>query len=264
MMPAAGGAPRSPALRLALACCAVLIIALFLALGSWQVQRLYWKRALIARVEQRVHAPAVAAPGVERWAQVNAGADEYRHVRVSGTFLYPYTTRVQASTELGSGFWLLTPMCSTDGNIVLVNRGFVALDAPAQPPPVTAQDSACRAGMAASHSVSGLLRISEPGGALLRHNDPLHQRWYSRDVAAIAAARGLPRVAPYFIDADAGQEALDASSMAETRPTGGLTVISFHDNHLVYAFTWYTLAAMLAGACLWIARDARRGHAREG
>jgi surfeit locus 1 family protein len=45
---------------------------------------------------------------------------------------------------------------------------------------------------------------------------------------------------------------------AGEEPVGGLTVISFHNNHLVYAVTWYGLALMVAGACLWVVRDERR------
>jgi surfeit locus 1 family protein len=64
-------------------------------------------------------------------------------------------------------------------------------------------------------TVSGLLRISEPGGQFLRHNDPAHGLWYSRDVNAIAVARGLKvRVAPYFIDADAGGTSASVGAMA--------------------------------------------------
>jgi surfeit locus 1 family protein len=259
---AAERSPRSAALRLVLAACALLLVAGFLALGSWQVQRMFWKHELIARVDQRVHAPAVAAPGAERWAQVSAAADEYRHVSVTGTFLYQLTTRVQAVTVLGSGFWLMTPLCTTDGRIVLVNRGFVAAGTPRQAGDPHA--GACHAGpTTGAHTVTGLLRISEPGGGFLRKNDVVNNRWYSRDVHAIAAARGLAGVAPYFIDAGAAQELADgASASRDGRPTGGLTVISFPDSHLVYAITWYALAAMVAGACLWVAREERRARRR--
>ena len=51
--------------------------------------------------------------------------------------------------------------------------------------------------------MTGLLRLSEPGGAFLRLNDPVSDRWFSRDVATLAQARGLEHVAPCFIDADA-------------------------------------------------------------
>lgn len=269
----------SVARLLILTLCAGLAFAGFAALGTWQVQRLHWKLDLIARVEQRVHAAAVAAPGPALWPRINAASDEYRHVRVTGTFLYELTTPVQASTELGSGFWLLTPLRGADGSVVLVNRGFVrarndARDsrAPGNRTPAThATDKTTdntgeqhgRLGTAAAagdSSVTGLLRMSEPRGGFLRYNDPANNRWYSRDVQAIAAARGLPRVAPFFVDADAsqvpaGESAGDASP---DRPIGGLTVIAFHNNHLVYAFTWYALALMVAGGYLWVVREERK------
>ncbi|WP_204313471.1 SURF1 family cytochrome oxidase biogenesis protein, partial [Klebsiella michiganensis] len=67
--------------------------------------------------------------------------------------------------------------------------------------------------------VTGLLRVSEPGGAFLRANDPAAGRWYSRDVAAIGAARRLSDLAPYFVDADARPGA------RADEPVGGLTVV---------------------------------------
>ena len=231
-----------------LALCGGLAFAGFAALGTWQIQRLHWKLALIDRVGQRVHAAPGAPPESARWPLLTAAADEYRHLRIQGRFLYPLTTRVQAITELGSGFWLLTPLCTADGSIVLVNRGFVAATASAPLPPAPAH-LACDAGGPVS-SVTGLLRLSEAGGAFLRHNDAGANRWYSRDVPAIAAARHLSRVAPYFIDADAGNDA----SAGPGRPAGGLTVISFQNNHVIYAITWYALALMVGAACLWVAR----------
>jgi surfeit locus 1 family protein len=151
---------------------------------------------LIARVQERVHAPAVPAPAVAEWPRINAANSEYRHVRVSGIFLNDSETLVQALTELGGGFWVLTPLRQADGSVVLVNRGFV--------PPERRARAAHGAGEATTAaSLAGLLRISEPGGSFLQRNDPAQDRWYSRDVQAIAAARGLTHVAPYFIDADA-------------------------------------------------------------
>ncbi|MGE8321183.1 MAG: SURF1 family cytochrome oxidase biogenesis protein, partial [Comamonas sp.] len=49
-------------------------IALFIgfaALGTWQVQRLSWKLALIERVEQRVHASPVALPPQAGWPRLD-------------------------------------------------------------------------------------------------------------------------------------------------------------------------------------------------
>jgi surfeit locus 1 family protein len=250
---AARRSPRSTLALVAMSVGALFFFATFVALGTWQVQRRSWKLDLIARVNKRVHAPATPAPPAAQWADVTAENSEYRHVRASGTFLNDSETLVQATTELGAGFWVVTPLRQADGTIVLVNRGFV--------PPEHRERSAHGASEPTiPATVTGLLRITEPGGGFLRHNDPAANRWYSRDVRAIAAARGLNRVAPYFIDADA---ASSADLPGAALPVGGLTIIAFHNSHLTYVITWYTLALMVVGG-MWIAiredRRLRRGQ----
>jgi surfeit locus 1 family protein len=98
--------------------------------------------------------------------------------------------------------------------------------------------------------VTGLLRITEPGGGFLRSNDPAADRWYSRDVAAIAARRGLGGTAPFFLDAE-------AAAGPGRYPVGGLTVVSFPDNHLVYALTWFGLALLALGGAVTVFRHGR-------
>ncbi|TPE48938.1 SURF1 family protein [Amaricoccus solimangrovi] len=210
----------------------------FVALGVWQLERRAWKHALIARVDARVAAAPAAPPGPGDWAGVSAGRDGYAHVRLTGHFLHDREVTVQAVTELGAGYWVLTPLDAGDFT-VLVNRGFVPMDR---------RDPARRAAgqVAGEVTVTGLLRITEPGGAFLRANNPAAGRWYSRDVAAIAATEGLEGpVAPYFIDADAAPN-------PGGLPVGGLTVIRFRDSHLSYALTWFALAGGLAGAVIWL------------
>ena len=239
-------------LMLATALCAGL-----LALGVWQVQRLQWKLALIDRVEQRVHAPPVAAPGPAEWVRVNRQASEYSRVQMSGHYDHSKQTLVRASTELGRGFWVMTPLQTTAGFWILVNRGFVPS---ADKVPVLSAVGGDGRGVV---TITGLLRMSEPGGNTLQRNDVVAGRWYSRDVPAIVAsvrldaAPDMPRaapVAPYFIDAAAppGPPALIAW------PRGGLTVISFYNHHLVYAVTWFVLAAMVAGAAAYLVYSERK------
>jgi len=232
----------------------LLVFLGFITLGSWQVKRLFWKLDLIARVDQRVHAAAVAAPRAQDWSKVSADSHEYLHVHVNGVYLYQYTVKVQAATELGAGYWLLTPLRSDDGSLYLINRGYVTAEG------AVADQQAHQAAAVTTSSVSGLLRMSEPGGGFLRHNDAAADRWFSRDVRAIAGQHRLPNVAPYFIDAAAAStDAARESQMLSTgEPIAGLTVIAFHNSHLVYAFTWYALALMMAGACFWIIRDEQR------
>ena len=234
--------PRS-ALGLALMLAFALVAgAGFFSLGVWQVHRLAWKEALIARVARNVNAAPAPAPGPADWARIGPG-DEYRRVRAQGVFDHAHEVQVAATTELGAGYWVLTPMRTSQGWWLLVNRGFV-------PPDMRGHVPATQADQA----VTGLLRAREPKGALLQDNDPGAGRWYSRDVAAIAAAQGLPGpVAPYFVDAQ-----VEGPAGAKAWPRAGLTVLSFPNNHLVYAGTWFILAAMVVAALAYLLAHERR------
>ncbi len=237
-----GRGPRSAAILTLWAACAALVFLGFVALGTWQVERRAWKLDLIARVEQRVHAAPVDAPPPAQWPHITPADYEYRHIRLSGRWLHAHATLVQANTVLGNGFWVLTPLQMADGSTVLVNRGFV---------PPEARDRASRSASETDDAqLTGLLRITEPGGAFLHRNDPASHRWYSRDVQAIAADQGLQAVAPYFVDADAAPTPANSSSA----PVGGLTVIRFANSHAVYALTWYALALMVAAAAIYLGR----------
>ena len=216
--------------RLYLPALCVVGILIFSALGIWQVERLVWKRDLIARVEARVNATPAPLPPRAIWDAIPPHDIEYRRVRMTGRFRADADTLVDALTERGAGYWVLTPLVTAQG-IVLVNRGFVPRESVPQsnqlrdmaPPPPT--------------TITGLIRLSEPQGRFLRRNQPAQDRWYSRDVEAIAKARRLGPVAPFFIDADASRENVGG-------PIGGMTVVRFRNAHLVYALTWFALAAL--------------------
>jgi len=228
--------------RAAFAAAALVAAALLAALGVWQIERRAWKHELVAAVDARIHATPVAAPGPDRWRGINAKDDAYRRVTATGRFAHDRETLVQAVTERGAGYWVLTPL-ETSGFTLLVNRGFVPKD--------RREPKARAAGnVDGPMTVTGLLRVTEPAGAFLRANDPSANRWYSRDVAAIAKARGLGRTAPYFVDAD-------ATPNPGGYPVGGLTVVRFPDNHLVYALTWFALCALSLFFAwrLWRIRD---------
>lgn len=232
-----------------LAVLALVGIAGFTALGIWQLERRAWKLELIERVDRRIHADPVPIPARDGWHAVDAARDSYRRVRLDGRFLNDRETLVQAVTEHGGGYWVLTPFRTEQGATILVNRGFV--------PPDRRDPATRQAGNPLGDvRLTGLLRMTEPGGGFLRRNDPAADRWYSRDVAAIAAARGVVDAAPFFVDADAAPN-------PGGWPLGGLTVVAFRNDHLVYALTWFTLALMVGAAALFVGREewrVRRDH----
>ncbi|MDQ8023663.1 MAG: SURF1 family protein [Moraxellaceae bacterium] len=246
---------RRPLAWVALLLVGLFAFASFVALGMWQLDRLAWKTDLIGRIAEHQKAAPIAAPGPADW-EIQADTDaEYRRVTLRGRFANDLETLVQASTALGTGYWVLTPLQTEEGYWVVVNRGFVPSDKrdPAQrgqPSPDGVQ------------TVSGLLRLSEPRGRLWQDNAPTDNRWYSRDVAAIAQARGLGSgthsgaIAPYFVDVAAANDApLDW-------PRAGLTVLHFNNSHLGYALTWFVLAAMTAIALAYAVAIEHRAQRR--
>ncbi|WP_371348981.1 SURF1 family protein [Ancylobacter sp. IITR112] len=239
---------------LPVALAALVAFAVLVGLGLWQLQRLAWKETLIAQVEARIHQDPVPLPPEADWGQIDFAKDEYRRVTVQGRFRHDLEVQVYALVDQepdgsgGPGYWVVTPLGLADGAYVLVNRGFV---------PLTRKAPATRAegqvdGLV---TVTGLLRLPEEAALFTPANDAARDAWYVRDPDAIASAKGLVRVAPFLIDAD-------ATANPGGLPRGGLTRIVFPNRHLEYALTWFGLAASLAGvfaAYVWSRR--RRGGA---
>ncbi|MBV8912707.1 MAG: SURF1 family protein [Acetobacteraceae bacterium] len=209
-------------------------IAVLVSLGVWQLHRLAWKEALIARIEARVHARPVALPAESEWPGLKPEEYEYRHVSVRGRFDPRQALVFRGSgpeAGQGPGYLLLAPLMLPDGAAVIVNRGFV---------PGTPQDAAAHAPPAGETTVTGLMREPEPRNLFTPADQPDKDVWFTRDPAAIARHLGLSRAAPFSIDAD-------FSGDPKTLPKGGTSVIAFPNNHLGYALTWFGLAAALAG-----------------
>ncbi|WP_267354418.1 MULTISPECIES: SURF1 family protein [unclassified Methylobacterium] len=213
---------------------ALIALAILIGLGTWQIERKTWKEELINRIVRQTQAVPVAPPLAADW---DPARDEFRHVRVSGRFLNDKETLVHglAAGETPGralqGYYVLTPFVRDDGGMVLINRGFVPTELKAQ--------SDRRDGLIdGSTTVTGILRASEPRGLFVPEPDPARGEWFNRDIAGIASARGLSDVAPYLIEAD-------AAPGPTTWPRGGQLRVDLPNNHLQYAFTWFSLAACL-------------------
>ncbi len=225
-------------------CLTLLVLAaVFAALAVWQVERLHWKEALIARVEAGTKAAPLPV------AQLPTGALdqlEYRRVGLRGHYLPQGSVLVTGVSTLGAGYWVMTPMRvdgAGRGPATYVNRGFV---------PMGTRIEAVRARTPQEPvSVIGLLRLTQPGGGFLRANRPQENRWYSRDVVQIAARQGMAADARYFVDAS--QETPSAAG----GPVPGLTVINFPNNHLSYALTWAAMALLSIGTAVVLWRKLR-------
>ena len=210
-------------------------LAVLVGLGTWQLHRLEWKQELLANVEARLASPPLTLAEVEDLYARTANVD-YQPVRAKGRFDHRSERHFFATWQGQSGFFVHTPLRLADGRFLFVNRGFVPYD---QKDPATR-----RAGQVeGERMITGLARnpVEEKPSFLVPDNDPSGNLFYWKDLAAMAGSAGLPdgaQVLPFLVDAG-------PSEADEPGPRGGVTIVSFANDHLQYALTWYGLAATL-------------------
>jgi surfeit locus 1 family protein len=233
----AAGAPGSWRSLIGAGIATFVALAILLALGIWQLERKAWKEGLLAQIEARAYGPPGSIAPERDWPTWNGAADEFRRVRLSGTYLNEAAVPVHGLAEIrGSaapGVYIFTPLRLDDGSIVVVNRGFVPTDLrdPTRRP-IGIVDGPV--------SVTGLVRAPETRGSFVPANDPGRNEWFVRNLADMVQARGLARVAPFYIDAD-------ATPNPGGWPLGGQTRLTLPNDHLQYALTWFGLALTLLG-----------------
>ena len=214
-----------------------LVLAGLVGLGLWQLQRLEWKEALIANIEARVKAEPVGL--AEAIAQAERGEDiSYLRVSAQGVFDHDQERYLYALSGNAPGWHVITPMKTPQGPVVLVDRGFV---------PGTLKDPSTRpeGQVQGKVEVTGLVRPAEKQAPFTPDNAPGDNRWFWRDLASLKATMPAllrPHLAPFFIEAEA------RATPKGGWPQGGETRLTFKNDHLQYAITWF----LLAGAVLVI------------
>jgi surfeit locus 1 family protein len=220
-----------------------LAFALLVSLGSWQLRRLGEKEALIARVESRVNLPP---RDFQRSGDWPLPADyEFSRIRLHGHYLSGREALIFMKPPEGyghePGYMVVTPFAVDGGFTLLVERGFV--------PASKADDAAGRAPPPGEAVITGLMRAPQSRNIFTPADNPAKSVWFTRDPAAIAATLGLADAAPFTL---ALQEPSGAGP--DGFPILVPAVPEFINNHLSYAFTWFSLAAALLVVFVLFAR----------
>ncbi len=207
----------------------LVLVAVGILLGNWQVRRAAEKTTLQARLTQRAALPPLVLDG----KPVDPAAVEYRRVIVTGEFVPNWPLFLDNRPFEGrSGFIVLMPFkIAGGGDVVLVARGWVPRDPAVHdrvPQVATPSGRTTIEGLAVLHPA----RVMELGkappprpGAIVQNVDP----------AGFAQASGL-RTLPVLVE----QTSPDGSDLARKWPAPAVDV----DRNKGYAFQWYALAAM--------------------
>jgi surfeit locus 1 family protein len=208
-------------------------LAALVGLGLWQINRLHWKEGLIAQIEARTKAEPLLLEEAEKLARDGRDPSFYR-LTVEGRFHHAKELYLYDLSDGKPGWHVVTPLETADGEMVLVDRGFV---------PDELKDPSARPQGQIENvtSVTGIVRVPDKQGLFTPDNEPKANRWFWRDWPAMSRAlfpEGTIEVAPFFLEAD-------ATEVPGGWPKGGQTRLDIPNNHLQYAITWVLLAAAL-------------------
>jgi cytochrome oxidase assembly protein ShyY1 len=229
---------------------AAVAVTVFVALGTWQLQRRVEKLALIETLDRRLSAVPTALPARRLWPQLDRAEDEYRRVRFSAAFVPAADALVYAgpspfpSDMPGAGYWVFALARTMSGDLLVVNRGYV---------PEGEKDAKASAAneRAANVEVTGVMRWPQARSYFAPADDPLRNLWFLRDHLAIARAKGWGEVAPFYVELEEPPPAGGLPRPAPLRP-------NIRNEHLQYAITWYGLAAVMIVMLLVWMRTQRR------
>jgi len=209
------------------------VLIALVGFGTWQIQRLLWKDALIAEREARLASPPIDVAEIP----TRNAAFEHRRVWATGTFLHDREMHLVARSHRGQvGVRVVTPMALAGGDHVLVDRGWV---------PRHKIDPAGRRDGQIDNStrIVGILRAGGRPSAWTPDNVPDDNVWHYIDIPAMAARAGLSKVREFVVLAG---PAANPGGL----PIGTPFAVEVANNHLQYAVTWYALAAVLAAIYL--------------
>jgi cytochrome oxidase assembly protein ShyY1 len=235
------------------------MVAAFVGLGVWQLQRRVEKHELISALNERLAAAPVALPQPAQWGGLTPATDEFRRVTFTATYaalpdamVYSSGSAVREDVS-GPGTWAFLPARLADGAIVAINAGFVQN---------TMQDRAQQdraAGRLITNQpikLTGYMRFPERAGTLTPSENRAKRLWFTRDHLAMARALGWGegdrQVAPFYVD-------LESPVPESGIPKPGPLQVRLKDDHLQYAITWFALAgAVVIAFGVW-ARTQRKG-----
>lgn len=212
--------------------CTLLTLWMLISLGNWQLQRLEWKEGLIALIEARTTLAPIPLEQVLASGTVEEIA--FTPVVLEGRYDHSKEIHLFGRNRQGYvGYFIYTPLLRDGASTVIVNRGHV----PDQQMDLVHRQAGQIQGLV---TVTGLARGPSERGSFQPENNVATNEWYFRDLDAMAVQMGASDVAPVFV----AQELWDIPGGL---PQGGQTRLTFPNDHLSYAVTWFGLAVTLIG-----------------
>lgn len=224
----------------------VALILVMCRLGLWQFHRYQQTNRSNHVISLAVHAKPVPLLSLTHPGATLPAGDRYRPVVATGHFdsAHEFVVRRRTNADGDIGFFLVTPFVTTDGDAVLVNRGWVAPDdndGAAYPAvPKTPEGTMTLTGRLQLDETSAVSGIRDVSGLPPRQFMLINSREQAK-------ALSVPVVSGY-LELVGSSPALDRASSAQLVPppgTGNSAAIVGQGVHLPYAIQWWLFALMV-------------------
>jgi len=208
----------------------ILGTAVLLWLGTWQMQRLAWKEAILAEIDARIADAPMAVP-----ATPDPEQDRYLPVKAEG-FVTTDEIHLLASSKQTGAIYRVVSVFESEGRRLMLDRGWIKPEDKDTP----------RDGFNAT--IIGNLHWPDEIDSYTPAPDLTANIWFARDVAAMAAALGTEPV--LIVQRETTENNADVTPFPVT--SSGIP-----NDHLQYAVTWYGLALVWIVMTLYYLRRMR-------
>ncbi len=229
----------------------MLLAAVFIRLGFWQLDRLEQRRTENATIQARMAAEPVPLDELLAGAGNDLDSIEYRRTYVPGVDDTGGEVLIRSQVELGqAGFHVITPLHTDGGWGILVNRGWVPLTM--DTPPVDAPPDP------GSVMVEGWIQLTQERPPLGPEDAPGDLDVFSRvDIGRIGEQLEYPLAPVYLVATGEGSDDLpiqvDPPEFTNEGP------------HLAYAIQWFGFALVgIVGLYFLLRRQNLRARSRRG
>ena len=207
----------------------ILFVAIFCALGTWQLYRLQWKLELISEITLGLKSSPIQYS--------NAIKKNYQRVNARGKFNFDKQIYLYSLNNNGKpGYDVITPFTTNNNENVLVNRGWIKKELKGNSKINTKKES--------DQEIIGLMRKIYKPNIFKPANDVQKNIWFSINLDDLKEITGK-QFSEFVIFLEDKQV---------KSPLPKKISIEVPNNHLKYAITWYAISISIIFYYLYFRR----------
>lgn len=196
------------------------IISFFvlLYLGFWQIERLKWKNDVINLYKHNINQKITPLP-----IKINQEQDQFRTFELEGAFDYKNSLLMFTSHNNKAGYYVYSPFKTNDNKNIIINQGWISKE-----------NENFLKSIDSNHStkITGIILKQPKQNFFTPNSDYKNRIITSLNLNEISSQFGIKFENYYIIQQNNHKKEFTPFKFKD----------DFHNFHLTYAITWFTLA----------------------